>query len=381
VPIETDAHARLRIFLERAMPLLAGPPGRERVHLECAPLAGDGSPRQLFRVHQAGTSAVAVLNPLPPARVRPDENEAFLAVREYLAQRGVRVPAVFAADVEQGLFLMEDLGDARLFEACRSGLQTDLYLQALELVILMQVPREPAFRPEVTSNPAYDETFILEHEAGYFLDEVVRGWCNLDWPREPVETDCRRLARQALSGPRVFMHRDFQSRNLMVPGWIGPADLSDSQRPDGGARRPRLAVIDFQGARIGPPEYDLAALLFDPYVDMAPATREELAARYLELAHAAGLPEVPNSAARREAQLRWRERFLANAANRLMQALGAFVKLGVRYGRPGFREHIPPGLARLQDVLAEKADTPALAALVRQVAAQAAGKAGEKQAG
>jgi len=394
-PTDAGAQERLRVFLERALPLVTGRPIASPAQLQCVPIAGDGSVRRLFRVHQAGTSTVAVLNPLPDGRAHPDENEAFLAVRQFLALRGVRVPAVYAADPAQGLLLLEDLGDARLFEACRSGLDLTLYEQALEILALMQAPGEPAFRPEVTSNPTYDEGFILDQEAGYFLEEVVRRWCGLPWPREPVEADCRRLARQALGGPRVFMHRDFQSRNLMLLGWTagaqadpaspadaagpaGPADppgLADPSAPASMARRPHLAVIDFQGARLGPPEYDVAALLFDPYMEMAPDAREALVLRYQALARAAGLldasPSEPHAAGST-----WRTRFLANAANRLMQALGAFVKLGVRQGRPGFREHIPRGLARLQAVLDEKGDVPALASLVRDVAARAAADAG-----
>ncbi len=355
-PIDEDSLERLRVFLERAWPLLIGRPLATPGEPQCAPIVGDGSVRRLFRAQRAGVSAIAVLNPLASGRAHPDENEAFLAVREFLALRGVRVPAVYAADLEHGLLLLEDLGDARLLEACRSGLDPALYEQALRILVAMQAPGEPAFRPEVTGNPAYDENFILAQEAGYFLEEVVQGWCGLPWPRQSVEADCRRLARQALGGPRVFMHRDFQSRNLMALG-------------------SSLAVIDFQGARLGPAEYDLAALLYDPYVEMPPEARDGLALRYLELARGAGLDGVPAPAGAADAQAAWRARFLANAANRLMQASAAFVKLGVRFGRPGFREHIPRGLARLQSVLAEKGDAPALAALVAQVSAQVVARA------
>ncbi len=353
MPPQDQAEHWMHAFVERAM---RGPGVSEARSepLEWTPIAGDGSMRRLFRVRRPGATAIAVLNPLAPDRAHPDENEAFLAVREHLAARGVRVPVVYAADLDRGLLLIEDLGDQRLLDACSSDLAEHLCLEAVDALVRMQAPVGPAFQPQAAGNPVYDEAFIRAQEAGYFLAEVARGLAGWDQPRIAVESDCGKLARQALDGPRVFMHRDFQSRNLMVLA-----------RPE-----PHLAVIDFQGARLGPAEYDLAALLFDPYGGLPPASHEALTAHYRERAHAAGVPGIPPPGAPVDEESRWRARFQANAANRLMQALGACAKLGVRFGRPGFREQIPAGLSRLEALLALKGDVPALLDLVRQVAGQ-----------
>jgi aminoglycoside/choline kinase family phosphotransferase len=327
-------------FVARATGLMLGPDAATDQPPAVTPLAGDGSRRKIYRVRRAGLRAVAIENPLPERRDHPDENEAWLNVREYLHQRDVRVPRFYAADRPGGFLLIEDLGDERLFDhlAARrwDGTNRRLYERALRMLVGMQAPGEPVYREAWTRNPAYDEAFILEQEAGYFHRELGGETAN---PFAEIEPECRHLASRALSAP-VFMHRDFQSRNLMIVG-------------------EELAVIDFQGARLGPPGYDLAALLYDPYVALPPAAREELADFYREAARQAGV--TPVAAMSDEA---WHGHFLANAANRLMQALGAFGKLGLREGRSGFREHVPAGLALLAEVLAQLGGTPRLQQLV-----------------
>ncbi len=305
-----------------------------------SPLAGDGSQRSIYRVVQGPRRAIAVANPLPPDRSHPDENEAFLAVASFLPGRGIRVPAVYASDLDRGFFLLEDLGDEHLVDA-RGSRRNALYRKAIEALIRMQEPGHPPFDPQSAGNPAYTEAFILEGEAGYFHQALVGGLAHFSHPFSQIEAECRRLAREALEGTAVFMHRDFQSRNVMLP-------------PTG----PEIAIIDFQGARLGPPHYDLAALLFDPYARLSPETRSALAAHYR--AAATGVPDI---------HVNFEGRLLASAANRLMQALGAFAKLGGQLRIPGFREHIPFALDTLHGLLSARGDTPRLIELIERLRA------------
>lgn len=381
--------ARLTRFAERAMALLSGPRGGgtaadrtakhevgsalpETTPAQLVPLAGDGSTRRIYRVRAGGLSAVAVENPLPSGRARPDENEGFVAVREYLERRGVRVPRLFAADLDAGHLLLEDLGDVRLYDRVREEGWLEAhephYRALLDHLVRMQAPGDPSFRMALVPNPPYTQGFVLACEARYFHDELVRGAAGLEQPFDEVAGECRALAaaafapagaglppdadRQAWSelthaeamlGGLTFVHRDYQSRNVMLVAG-------------------ETAVIDFQGARWGPAEYDLASLLFDPYVAMPQQAREGMIDFYCERAAGAGVPAIPP-----RPDGAWRARLCANAANRLMQALGAYAKLGVRLGRPGFREHIPAGLRLLAGCLQERRDCPRLSALVEEV--------------
>lgn len=306
------------------------------------PLSGDGSTRRIFRVGDGEETAIVVANPLPPDRPRPDENDGYLAVASHLKVRGVPVPEILASDAERGYFLLEDLGDERLFEAVqrigwdedRLGL-TALYREAIDLLARMQSNEGPAFDPSGTPNEPYTVEFVRDREARYFHDELVVGWAGMEDRWAWIESECVRLAREAVEGgASVFMHRDYQSRNLMIRGGS-------------------LVVIDFQGARLGPGLYDLAALLLDPYAGVPHAVRSELIDRYRGVTGAASGDEGA-----------WRTRWNANGANRMMQALGAFAKLGGRMGRPGFLEYIPRGLGHLAEMLREQGHSPRLAALV-----------------
>jgi aminoglycoside/choline kinase family phosphotransferase len=344
-PREADASA-LRNFLRRTGEPALGTWTAGETRLTVEPLAGDGSSRRIYRLVLPGRSVVSVVNPLQPNRLHPDENEGFVAVRAFMADRGVHVPEILATDLDAGILLLEDLGETRLFDLVDArrdaGERFDsairaYYLQAIEGLARLQAPSGVPFDAGATSNPAYTAEFVFAQESRYFHEEVVRGRFGREIPFATIASDCSQLAEEAVADldSRVFLHRDYQSRNLMLQG-------------------ERLVVIDFQGARGGPPEYDLAALLYDPYVRMPEVLREEMIRSYR------GLSPWNNPPA-------WRRRFLANGANRLMQALGAFAKLGGRLGKPGFLEHIPHGLAQLETVLIERDDCPALLDLVRDL--------------
>ena len=128
--------------------------------------------------------------------------------------------------------------------------------------------------------------------------------------------------REALAKlPRRWVHRDFQSENVMV-------------------RDGEVFLIDYQGLRLGRPEYDVGSLLYDPYVPMSAAEREELLRAYFEIAEVGGDYSA------------WLEIFHRCSAQRLMQAMGAYGFLGVGKGKADFLKHIPLARERLDEVLA-----------------------------
>jgi hypothetical protein len=127
------------------------------------------------------------------------------------------------------------------------------------------------------------------------------------------------LAEQLAAYPRVLIHRDFQSQNILI---------CDEQ----------AYLIDFQGMRPGLGAYDLASLLYDPYVTLSPAEREQLIEYYLKGSEYRGTREE------------FIDLFLRCALQRLLQALGAYGVIGVRRRKPEFLRHIAPAIENLREV-------------------------------
>lgn len=289
-------------------------------------LPGAGSDRVLARLFLSAGTVVLGENPRPPEE-SPNENDSFVYLSRHLRERDLPVPAVFAYSREKGTFLMEDLGDDDLYGKIRAGLSDtdlrDLYREGVRLLSLMQVRGAEGFDPARTHSPArYDRRLMLIWESGYFRREFLEGRLGLT-PPAGLEEEFGRLADLAgQAGADFFLHRDFQSMNLKL-------------------REGRLWVIDFQGGRLGPPQYDLAALLFDPYVELPRELREELVSSYLE-------DFLRRTGADRSHFLK---HFPFVALHRSMQALGAYAFLGRQKGRAVFLDFIPPGVLRLEEVL------------------------------
>jgi aminoglycoside/choline kinase family phosphotransferase len=170
--------------------------------------------------------------------------------------------------------------------------------------------------------------FFLEHYVGGFLGQPEAA------PR--IRGAVEELALAAASHPRVFCHRDYHSRNIMVCG-------------DG-----ELALVDIQDARWGPDTYDLASLLCDAYVDLGDHEIEELSALYWQ--HLPGSPDV--------AALQ--ERFDVVSAQRMLKALGTFgYQIGVM-GKDRYRGAIPRTVERLARLLPARVATERLGEVLRE---------------
>ena len=169
----------------------------------------------------------------------------------------------------------------------------------------------------------YDRQLILERETGYFLSAFAFGLMNLSPQTDALTEEFEALADAALKGAEtVLMHRDFQSRNVMIK-----------------EGRPRL--VDFQGARPGPPAYDLASLLYDPYVDLSEELRGRMLGRYCEQRKEYG----------RFLQKSFRKTYPFLAVCRLLQALGAYGFLTSVKGKFLFEKYIPAAVGRLSQLL------------------------------
>jgi aminoglycoside/choline kinase family phosphotransferase len=239
----------------------------EQGRLRVRKLAGDASLRRYYRVWEGHESWVLMLTDSFDAATYD-----FLLVRDYLEKSGVPVPGLVAADGATGSILLEDLSDRTMLHRLGElkGNEKELFEEALSLLhAFHSKTAAPAGKAPVPGfKLAFDEEklmwevdFALEHLFGSYLKRQIpeKEFAAM---RESFVDICRRLAAE----PRVFTHRDYHSRNIMIP-------------PRGG-----MVCIDFQDARMGLRAYDLASILRDSYYQLAEDTVYGLVDYYLKLA-------------------------------------------------------------------------------------------------
>lgn len=289
-------------------------------------VAGDASFRRYYRIAWAGGSAIACY--APPAT---EKNAEFVAVREQFERAGVRVPALFAADLEHGYLLLEDLGDALLLPALDAATADAWYGRAMTLLATL------AGAP-CAELPPYDDAVLGAELAlfpAWFCDGLLRR------PLVPEEQACfealcARLLEAAAAQPRVPVHRDFHSRNLLVSAG-------------------ELATIDFQDALCGPLTYDLVSLLKDCYLRWPADRVRGWALAFREQLAASGGPAPPGEQAFLRA-------FDLMGLQRHLKVLGIFARLHLRDGKDGYLADLPRVIAYLRETLAAWPDEPALVA-------------------
>lgn len=309
-------------------------------------LTGDGSQRHFLRISfDDGRSIVAVMPSLLHSQERDEARSAWLIGR-HLYRAGLPVPEPLAYDPENGLILFEDLGDLRLHDHVSGaakigeGELLSLYREVVRELVRLQVIGGRGFDGGwCWQTPVYDRKLMLERESGYFADALCHSFLDIDAGSPALRQEFAHIAEQASAAPaRFFLHRDFQSRNLMLK--------------DG-----RIRIIDFQGGRYGPLGYDLASLLLDPYMSLPAKMQEALLGTYIEeLQHYT--PYDPG---------RFRQEYFYLALQRNLQILGAFAFLGGQQGKKFFLPFIRPALFSLQALLAkaEKQQYPVLVQLVQ----------------
>jgi aminoglycoside/choline kinase family phosphotransferase len=302
-----------RAFAEKALGLPAG-------SAAAAPLEADASFRRYFRL-------------TVPERFRSErrfllmiaddlqENRIWKALGERFREGGFPLPEIHAHDPERGINVLEDLGDGRLdgldcpeeslagIYSSAAGMLARFHAEALRLL-------GPSF--EVFLREPYDAGFAFEREFLYFLDGLGLLFPGEAFPQSlPGEGKAFAAFAASLFKGRAVIHRDFQSRNVILKNGVPH-------------------VIDWQGARLGPPQYDLASLLFDPYANLSVALTEKAAASYL-----AASPFF------KDPERLWEETRIL-AAMRLMQAFGAFAHLSLAKGKPAYGAYLKPAAVRLR---------------------------------
>jgi len=244
-------------------------------------LAGDASSRRYHRVDfgPGADPRRVVIMELPADALASDEAVSgappselpFLDVGRHLASRGIRVPAVHLAAVEHGAVVLEDLGDTTLARRVAGAPRETMrrwYLAAVDLLARMHRAMWPVPRECVAATRRFDCGLLrweLDHYREWGAEALGGG--PLDPPvRARLDAEFDALAADAAALSAGFVHRDYQSRNLMVIG--------DEPSPAS------LAVIDFQDALVGPRVYDLVALLNDSYVELDDDLKQEVIESY-----------------------------------------------------------------------------------------------------
>jgi len=272
----------------------------------------------------------------------------FLNVQRYLRAGGIEVPGIWSHDPRHGLIYLEDLGDRTMESAVAGAGETHrrpYYEAAIEGLARLQ--EHATARPEgcVAFWRRFDRELLrweLDHFREWLL-EAQRGAVLTGPDREALDRAFDAIADELAAAPTAFVHRDYQSRNLMVQG-----DWPDV----------RLRLIDFQDALTGPLPYDLVALLRDSYVELSRAEVGRFVERYLVRRR----PPIAREAF-------WRLFHLQTVQRKLKDA-GRFVFIERRKNNPSFLPFVAPSLRYARDALLELDDLASLRTLLTRHVAE-----------
>jgi len=330
-----------------------------------------GSDRRYFRVRNDGKTAV-----LMECGSDDPDYERHLVYTRFFAAHTVPVPGLIAAEEGTKRALFEDLGDTSLYSYMKlphdRGHVEDVYSSVLDILVKLHTSVTDHIRECPLLQARVFDYEHLRWETGYFLERFVTGLRGIHVRNsQALDEEFRRLAQHVDGLPKGVIHRDFQSQNIMV--------LADGL--------PR--VIDFQGARMAPPAYDVASILWDPYHRLDDGVRNRLLEYYLaemkrlislspQRGEGRGLaPAITSrtaSAGREgEHQRTFDEKLFLDSLNpcrlqRHMQALGAYGFLSAIKGKKYFLKHVPEALRLLkEETAAKKSDYPKLYRLVQDL--------------
>ncbi len=293
-------------------------------------LQGDGSERRWYRLFDEQHTLIMVDHGIRTGQEGQQEVDAFVQIGRHLHAVGAAVPRIYLHDTFSGVAFLEDLGDRRLQdEALRqTGPRLDaLYRRVIDLWLDMAIAGGRGFDTGWTyQSTHYDRQVILERECRYFVDAFINDYIGDACRYADLAAEFETLVDPLLHfGWTGFMHRDLQSRNIMLQG-------------------DRICFIDFQGGRLGPLQYDLASLLIDPYVAL-PSELQDHLCRY------AAQALFERTGADIGAFL---QGYAYCALTRNLQMLGAFGNLSRNKGKRYFEAFIPTALQTLRNRLAQR---------------------------
>jgi aminoglycoside/choline kinase family phosphotransferase len=305
--------------------------------IDITPIEKGGSDRKFYRVRCSPDQSIILVK----YNLEREENRHYVQIAEFLAGHDIRAPKIYFHDAGEGLIWIEDLGERDLFGYREESwmVRRSFYESALDEVAKLHRLSEEVCEKIKGSLPAEFNAALYLWEQNYFFENCLGRYFKIDQAQLEKLAALPRLkeiADHLGDLPRNLVHRDFQSQNLII-------------------RNGQAYLIDFQGMRPGLGAYDLASLLYDPYVDLAEAERAELIAYYRDQPIQSG----------RTANGEFDSTLHLCAMQRLMQALGAYGFLGLVKNHKHFLQHVPKALKSLREIVS-KIDN--LAPLERQLA-------------
>jgi len=290
------------------------------------PLQGElgGSGRKILRLAHQDRSAVGVLYDVRA------ENVAFLEFSRHFRSRGLSVPEIYAADLNAGTYLEEDLGDVTLFQFLSNNRAGDDLTPEVVEAYRKVVAELPRFQIEAGRDLNYKVCYprdcfdrqSISWDLNYFKYYFLK-LAGIPFDEQKLENDFDRLTKFLLTASHDhFLYRDFQSRNVML-------------------RNGRPFFLDYQGGRHGALHYDIASLLYDAKADLPPALRQHLLEHYVSTL----AQFVPLS------QEEFMRHYYAFVYVRIMQAMGAYGFRGFYERKPHFLQSVPFALKNLQWLL------------------------------
>ncbi len=315
----------MRDWLDRLFPRAPG----ERP-IVFAPASADASFRRYFRL-TLPDGATRIVMDAPPEH---EDCRPFLHVARLFRAAGAHVPEVYAEDIEQGFLLLSDLGHTTYLDVLDETTAPALYGDAnAALVAIQRASRSGAL-------PDYERA-LLERELNLFPDWYIGHHLGIaldDEEERALRGVFDKILANNLAQPRVFVHRDYHSRNLMV---VAGANSAANSAADSRAFPANPGILDFQDAVYGPITYDPVSLYRDAYIAWQEETELDFVIRYWETARRAALPVHPDFDA-------FYRDYEWMGAQRQLKVLGIFARLCHRDGKDGYLKDMPRVMAYLR---------------------------------
>jgi NDP-sugar pyrophosphorylase family protein len=290
-------------------------------------LKGDGSERKWYRLSARKRSLIMVDHGIRE-NTKTCEIDSFVNIGIHLHEVKIPVPKIHMYDTFSGLVFLDDLGDVNLQTLVKKAKNEDVvishYKTVIDQLVKMSGSGATGFDLSWTyQSETYDKNLIMEKECRYFIEAFLAGYLGIQSNFNEIKGEFSLIADKALeSSFNGFMHRDLQSRNIMV-------------------KKAKYYFIDFQGGRMGPIEYDLASLLIDPYVSLSRSVQDQLYQYCIEkLLACSGIDPDKFCTC-----------FKYCTLTRNLQILGAFGYLSRKMGKTYFEQYIPKAIKTLKDNL------------------------------